>query len=67
MEKYSNAKKILEKLESNNGFVALNDKSDPKLIVAALGMSKSTFKKSIGALYKLRKISIDKDGIRLLK
>ncbi|MBT6514541.1 MAG: GntR family transcriptional regulator [Crocinitomicaceae bacterium] len=62
-----NAKKILEKLESNNGFVALNDKSDPKLIVAALGMSKSTFKKSIGALYKLRKISIDKDGIRLLK
>ena len=62
-----NAKKILEKLESNNGFVALNDKSDPTLIVAALGMSKSTFKKSIGALYKLRKISIDKDGIRLLK
>jgi uncharacterized protein len=62
-----NAKKILEKLESNRGFVALNDKSDPELIVAALGMSKSTFKKSIGALYKLRKISIDKDGIRLLK
>ncbi|MDA8714839.1 S1-like domain-containing RNA-binding protein [Flavobacteriales bacterium] len=62
-----NAKKILEKLESNRGFVALNDKSAPELIVAALGMSKSTFKKSIGALYKLRKISIDKDGIRLLK
>lgn len=62
-----NAKKILEKLESNRGFLALNDKSEPNLISAALGMSKSTFKKSLGALYKARKISIDKDGIRLVE
>ncbi|MFT7612130.1 MAG: putative RNA-binding protein (virulence factor B family) [Parvicellaceae bacterium] len=60
-----NAKMILEKLESNEGFLPLNDKSDPALISTMFGMSKKTFKKSIGALYKSRKIQIKKDGIHL--
>jgi len=60
-----NAKLILEKLQENEGFLPLNDKSDPALISTMFGMSKKTFKKSIGALYKSRTIQIKKDGIHL--
>ena len=67
---YSNVKSntagILDKLRDNNGFLPINDKSDPDLIAQTLGMSKKTFKKTIGSLYKDRKIKIEKDGIRLL-
>lgn len=62
-----NAEKILEKLNAEGGFLALNDKSDPKLIQDQLEMSKKTFKKAIGGLYKQKLIKIEKDGIYLLK
>ncbi|MEA3494877.1 MAG: S1-like domain-containing RNA-binding protein [Bacteroidota bacterium] len=61
-----NAKKILLELENNKGFLALNDKSDPIQIKSVLEMSKKTFKKSIGSLYKQKIIRIEKDGIYLL-
>ena len=60
-----NAQKVLEKLEQANGFLALNDKSDPVLIQQHLEMSKKTFKKAIGVLYKQKKIRIESDGIYL--
>lgn len=60
-----NSKKILEELQFNNGFLDLNDKSDPSEISTRLHMSKKTFKKAIGALYKQRVIVIEKEGIRL--
>ena len=58
------AKKILDLLEKNNGFVSLNDKSDPNLIKSYLGISKKSFKKAVGSLYKKRLITIEKKGIR---
>lgn len=61
-----NAQKILEKLKEANGFLALNDKSDPYDIVDQLQMSKKSFKKAIGSLYKQKRISILANGIRLL-
>ncbi len=61
------SKIILEHLKKNQGFAAVHDKSDPKLISELFGMSKGAFKKTIGGLYKQRIISIDKDGIRLLQ
>lgn len=61
------AKIILIHLNKHNGFAAVHDKSDPQLISDLFGMSKGAFKKAIGGLYKQRIISIDKDGIRLLK
>lgn len=61
-----NAQKILEKLKSNNGFLNLTDKSDPAGIIALLEMSKKTFKKAIGTLYKKKKIRLGKDGIYLI-
>lgn len=60
-----NSDLILEKLKESNGFLNLNDKSDPEQIKTQLGMSKKTFKKAIGSLYKQKLIKFDDDGIRL--
>jgi len=60
------ANKILQVIEENGGFLALHDKSDPELIKAELQMSKKTFKKGIGTLYKARKIDIKADGIEII-
>ena len=61
-----NAQKILTELKNNNGYLDLNDKSDPMDISFALEMSKKTFKKSIGSLYKQKLIRIEEDGIYLI-
>jgi len=61
------AKIILNYLNKKDGFAPVHDKSDPKLISEIFGMSKGSFKKTIGGLYKQRVISIEKDGIRLVK
>ena len=60
------AKKIYDTLVTHNGFLPLNDKSKPELIKEELQMSKKTFKKGIGALYKARKIDIKADGIHAI-
>ncbi len=62
----ASAEKILSILKENEGYLNLNDKSSPELIKARLEMSKKTFKKSIGALYKARLIDIKKDGVYLV-
>ena len=59
--------KILHYLEQNGGKSPLYDKSSPEDIKQALGMSKQTFKNTIGMLYKERKIIISKNGIELKK
>lgn len=58
--------KILDLLKSNNGHIDVNDKSSPDKIQNLFGMSKKTFKKAIGALYKRKIVNIKKDGIYLL-
>jgi len=59
------AQKILDKLKENDGFLELHDKSHPMIIAETLEMSKKTFKKAIGNLYKKRLIVLEKKGIRL--
>ena len=59
------ANKILELLEQKGGHIPLHDKSDPEEIKAMFQMSKKTFKKGIGTLYKARKITIESDGIHI--
>ena len=61
----SNEEKILLKLKENNGFLDLNDDTPPEKITAVLEMSKKTFKKAIGALFKQRLIRIEEQGIYL--
>jgi len=62
-----NSNRILKQLAENEGFLNFTDKSNPEDIYARFGISKKAFKKSLGALYKQKIISLDKDGIRLLK
>jgi uncharacterized protein len=57
---------ILNKLKENNGFLPITDSSAPNAIYDLLNMSKKTFKKAVGSLYKQRLIALEKDGIRLL-
>jgi uncharacterized protein len=61
-----NAKKILDTLDKVGGFLELHDDSDPNTIRDKLGMSKKTFKKAIGLLYKQKLISILENGIKKL-
>ena len=61
-----NAEHILNELHDNGGFLPVHDKSDPEKIKDLLQMSKKSFKKAIGSLYKERQIEIKEDGIHLL-
>lgn len=60
------AEKILRLLKENNGYLPYYDKSDPEEIYSFFGMSKKTFKMTTGNLYKQRKISFEKTGIKLV-
>jgi uncharacterized protein len=60
-----NEEKILLRLKENKGFLKLNDYSSPAEITGVLEMSKKTFKKAAGSLFKQRLIRIEKDGIYL--
>lgn len=57
---------IVEKLKAHNGFLPVNDSSPPELIYRQFRVSKKTFKKAIGALYKARRITLEQDGIALV-
>jgi len=57
---------ILNALKSNDGILNVTDKSSPETIYAALHMSKKTFKRAVGNLYKQRKIKIEANHIALL-
>jgi uncharacterized protein len=61
-----NAEKILSELRASRGFLRLNDNSHPEDIKTVLKMSKKTFKKAVGALYKDKLIEMKEDGIYLL-
>jgi hypothetical protein len=61
-----NANYVLEELRAAGGFLPLHDKSDPEAIKNELGMSKKSFKKAIGALYRDKQIVLKDGGIELL-
>ncbi len=56
---------VVNYLKGHDGFAAAHDKTDPAKIQELFGMSKKSFKKVIGGLYKQRIIKIQPDGIRL--
>ena len=62
-----NADLIMQELHASRGFLRLNDNSHPEDIKTVLKMSKKTFKKAIGALYREKLIEIKEDGIYLIK
>ena len=62
-----NAQELLNLLEIKGGFLALTDKSSPKEIEKEVQMSKKSFKRALGNLYKQRKVEIKDNGIYLKK
>lgn len=62
-----NAQRILDVLKQHKGYLKLTDKSTPEEIQNILEMSKKSFKRAAGNLYKQRKVDIREDGIYLLR
>lgn len=62
-----NAQQILNELALNDGFLPLHDKSAPEEIQKLLQMSKKSFKKAIGTLYKQRLVELKDGGIYVIK
>ena len=60
-----NAAILYNAIRENEGFLALNDNSDPEIIKKELGMSKKAFKKALGSLYKQKMIVLEEAGIRI--
>ena len=60
------AETLLRYLQEHDGFCDLGDKSDAEDIKARFQVSKKTFKRAVGDLYKRRLITIGEDRLRLL-
>ena len=61
----TNAKDLLNLININNGKLRITDKSSPETIKSVAQMSKKSFKRAIGSLYKQRLIRLESDGIYL--
>ena len=57
---------IVQALEKADGKLAFDDDSSPEAIRQTFGVSKKAFKQALGKLYKNRRISFEKPGIKLL-
>ena len=60
------AQSLLEFINDNNGFLDITDKSSPELIRETVQMSKKSFKKALGTLYKKRLVRLESNGIYLV-
>lgn len=63
----SDAEMILQHLTKEGGFLPYHDKSDSEDIKNKFKLSKNAFKRAIGKLYKNGTITIEDDGIRMIK
>jgi predicted RNA-binding protein (virulence factor B family) len=61
------AEVLLQYLKANGGHTPLNDKSAAEEIYNLFGVSKKTFKKGVGDLYKRRLVTLQEEGITLVK
>ena len=58
---------LLAYIKEQRGFIRFTDKSDAELIYNTFGVSKKTFKKAVGDLYKQRLIVLEPNGIYLVR
>ena len=58
---------LTDYLIAHNGFCPYGDKTDPNIIKNLFGVSKKTFKRAIGDLYRRHVIVITEEGLRLSK
>lgn len=61
------SKTLYHYIADHGGRIGLNDKSPAEEIYDVFGVSKKTFKKAVGDLYKKRLILLHEDGIELVR
>jgi len=59
------AETLLNYIREHDGFAPFHDKSDAQDIYNTFGVSKKTFKKAVGELYKMRLIRLQDNGISI--
>ena len=59
--------KLLALLEKSGGALPVGDSSSPEEIASLTGLSKKSFKRAVGQLYKERRIVLTEGGIKLTK
>ena len=62
----SAAQQILDHLKKHSGYLNLNDDSSPEDIYNKMQMSKKSFKKGLGILYKQKLVRLEPNGVYLL-
>jgi predicted RNA-binding protein (virulence factor B family) len=68
MKKVKNfSETLLAYIKEQRGFIRFTDKSDAEQIYKTFGVSKKTFKKAVGDLYKQRLIVLEPNGIYLVR
>lgn len=58
--------RIFAYLEKHEGFLNITDKTPADVITQMFNVSKKTFKKAVGALYRKKLIKLEPDGISLI-
>lgn len=66
MQMDEDGEKILKVIEEFDGVLPFNDKASPEVIEREFGLSKASFKRAVGRLYKERKIEIGEKSIRII-
>jgi len=61
------ADELHQRIIERGGFIAITDKSDAEIIYEMFAVSKKTFKKAVGDLYRKRYILITEEGIQLVE
>ncbi len=61
------AEMIVEKLKQKGGYLPITDKTDAEIIYNQFGISKKTYKKAIGDLFRKRIIMLEQEGVRLME
>lgn len=61
------AQQLLEELQATDGYLPYTDRSEAEDIAERFEVSKKTFKRAIGTLYRNRQITLEESGIRLVQ
>lgn len=61
------ADQLLDELRQAGGELPFTDESSPEAIAARFGVSKKTFKRALGTLYKQRRVLLEKGKICLIR
>ena len=62
----ADAENIYEKIGKKGGSLPYDDKASPEVIERDFGLSKNSFKRGVGILYKARRLVINENSIELI-